>query len=330
MSSTLHKRRKLLISLVAAALLPALPARAQKTFRVGVLGPVPHADDKSLEVLRNALRDLGYVEGKNLTIEYRGVPPLAVDAARLQFVQDLLAAKVDVIIASATRNAIAARNVTTTVPIVMVNAGDPVEIGLVTSLDKPGGNVTGISRNATELAVKDLELLLDTLPGCTRVGILANPSNPLHPKMIVGLRRTARARNLSRYIGQVFKAEELPHAISAMSREKVNGMLVLVDGLFYTNRKLITELVAAQRLPAIYQSAFFVDAGGLMSYAPDNLENYRVAAGYVDKILKGARPSELPIQEPPRLELAVNLKTARALGITIPPMIMRRADKVID
>jgi len=298
---------------------------------VGILGPMVNpGEDKAQEAFRAALGELGYVEGRNLAIEFRGVPPLAVDAARLQAVNDLLAARVDVIVASATRNAIAARNVTTTTPIVMVNAGDPVEVGLVTSLEKPGGNVTGISRNATELAIKDLELLLDALPGCTRVGVLANPSNPLHPKMIVGLRRTARARQLSRYIGQVVKAEELPQAISAMTREKVSGMLVLVDGLFYINRKLIADLAAAHKVPAIYQSTSFVDAGGLMSYAPDTMENYRVAASYVDRILKGARPADLPIQEPPRLELAVNLRTARALGITLPPRIMQRADKILD
>lgn len=316
--------------MAAAALWAPRLALADRIFRVGILGPVPHPEDKSLEVFRAALRDLGYVEGRNLAIEYRGVPPIVVDAARAQFVNDLLAARVDVIVASATRNAITARTVTQTVPIVMVNAGDPVEVGLVSSLASPGGNVTGLSRNANELAIRDMELLLETVPGCARVGVLANPSNPLHPKMIVALRKTTRARQLSRYIGQVYKADELPNAMAAMQREKVGCLVVLVDGLFYTHRKLIADLAATHRVPAIYQASSFVDAGGLMSYAPDLKENYRAAAVYVDKILKGARPADLPVEEPPRLELSINMKAAHALGLAIPPVVLRRADRILD
>ena len=317
--------------MAAVALLPARRALAGKDkFKVGILGPVRDASDKNLEAFLAALREHGLVEGRNLLVEYREVPALSIESARHTFVNDLIAQRVDVIVASATRNALAARQATSQIPIVMVNAGDPVEIGLATSLDRPGGNVTGLSRNATELAQRDLELLLELIPGCKRIGILANPSNPLHAKLIVNLRRHAKLRGVTHHVGQANKASDLPKLMVGMQREKVSGMLVLLDGVFYQNRKELADLALAHKLPAIYQGSQFVDAGGLMSYAPDTVESYRAAAGYVVKILKGARPSDLPIEAPPRLEMAVNLKTAKALGITIPPVVMKRVDKVVE
>ena len=325
------RRRDALAGLFALCALPrAAFASPDKPRRIGFLGP-PLAPDGQpfLDAFRGGLKALGYAEGGNYLIEYREVPGLTPEPTRLTLALELVALRVDVIVASVTRNALAAKAATSQIPIVMVNVG-AVDSGLATSLDKPGDNLTGLSLNATALAHRNLELLLEAVPACERVGILANPTNPLHPKMIVNLRRTARARGHKRHIAQISSAGEIERAVASMTREKVGAMLVLGDALFSSNRRRIVELALSHHLPTMFQNALFADAGGLMSYAPDLLENYRVAAAYVDRLLKGAKPDDLPTVQPPKFDLVLNLKTARALGLAIPPGILKQAQRVIE
>ena len=329
-------RRGLLRALGAAALAPAAwalapcPALAQgpgAARRIGFLGgPQP----QYLAAFRDGMRALGFVEGKNLVIEFREVSGSADDAARRGLAAELVALNVEVIVASVTRNALAARDATARIPIVMVNAGDPVEVGLTSSLDRPTGNITGLSRNSIELVRADLALLLEVVPAARRIGVLANPANPLHPRMIFAVRRDIRERGLGRHVVNLTAPEEIPAALESMSHEGVDALIVLTDTMFYQSRAQLAQIALERKLPVVYQNAEHVEAGGLMAYAPDQVERYRLAASYVERLLKGAKPAELPIQLPAKFDLAVNLRTARALGLTIPPAVIARANRVIE
>jgi putative ABC transport system substrate-binding protein len=228
----------------------------------------------------------------------------------------LVGLRVDVLVTSITSAALAAKKATTTIPIVMVNVDDPVESGLVASLSRPGGNVTGLSRMGPELIGKSLALLKEAVPQAVRIAILSNPANSLHPGMVrTGI---AEARSLGVRLTIVERAAEgLEDAFATMVRERVSALLVLVDGLFYFNRTRISDLALRSRLP----SMFTAQAGGLMHYSPNPTDNYRRAATYVDKILKGTKPGDLPIEQSTKFELVINLKTAKALGLTIPPAV---------
>ncbi len=311
-----------------SALLPA-DAQPEKIGRIGYLGPSPSSGDL-LPAFQEGLRELGYIEGKNIAIEYRytdlggdidkRLPLLAAELVRL---------KPDVLVVSITVAALAAKNATTTIPIVMVNVDDPVESGLIASLARPGGNVTGLSRLTPELVGKHLELLKEAVPKAVRVAVLSNPRNPLHPELVRNAKLAAGSLGVQLKIVEARAPMELEGAFSTMAGERMSALLVLGDGMFYVNRTRIADLALRNRLPSMFGSGDLSRAGGLMAYAPRSVDNYRRAATYVDKILKGAKPADLPVEQPTKFELVINLKTAKALGLTIPPSVLLRADEVI-
>ena len=312
-----------------AAPLGAEAQQAGKVYRIGLLGRSPPATGGHLwEAFLQGLRDLGYVEGRNLVIEHRysegkdeGLPDLAADLVRL---------KVDVIVAGATPPVHAARRATATIPIVMANHSDPVGSGLVASLARPGGNVTGLSIVNPELSGKRLELLKGAMPRAVRVAVLWNPASRIHPRMIDETAAASRALGLRLLRLPARGLADYDGAFSEMTRERAEALVVLGDVTFWIHRGRIAELAAQRRLPTMFAQREHVEAGGLMSYGVDLRENYRRAATYVDKILKGARPADLPVEQPTKFELVVNMKTARALGLTIPPIVLGRADQLIE
>ena len=315
---------------LAVAATTAWAQQPNKISVVGVLMAIARADDPIVEALRQGLRDLGYVEGRNIKIEFRSaldhpdrLPGLAQELVRL---------KVDVIFAAAPSAIEAVRLATSTVPIVIALGGDPVGSGLVASLANPGGNITGLSSMSAELGPKLLQLLKETIPRLSRVAVLWNPDTPLAPfqtKMVEDLKSAASSLSIELVFVPARTPEELDAAFAAAGRARVQALFVGDNPLFYVQRVTLTKLAAKARLPAIYRTRVFADAGGLMSYGASWLDQARRAAGYVDKILKGAKPGDLPIEQPTQFELVVNLKTAKALGITIPQSILLRADEVI-
>jgi putative ABC transport system substrate-binding protein len=322
-----------MIRTVAAAvlLLLSIPwAYAQQTgksWRIGFLGPPPSTGAHLVAAFREGLRELGYVEGKNIVIEHRTTAGKDELAHRLA--AELVALKVDVLVVSITQNAVAAKRATSIIPIVMVNVGDPVESGLVSSLARPGGNITGLSRLTAETIGKNLEVLAEAVPQAERVAVLWNRSNPLHPAMMVRAKEAATALGLALAEVQAGAPAELEEAFAVMVNERVNSVLVLADGMYFLNRRDIAELALRRRLPTMFQNSEHVQAGGLLSYSADSVDNYRRAATYVDKILKGAKPGDLPIQQPERFELVVNLNTADKLGLRLPAALLLRADVLI-
>lgn len=304
---------------------------AGKVYRVGILAASPPGSPDwryGGEVLLQALRDLGYVEGRNLVVEGRysegrdeRFPALAADLVRL---------KVDVIVATSTPPVHAARGVTTTIPIVMTNHGDPVGTGLVQSLARPGGNVTGLSIQHPELSGKRLELLKEALPRLSRVAVLSNPANQVHPSM--QSETEAAAQSLGLHVLRVAAqgTADYDGAFVTIAREGAEAVVVLGDLSFFGHRVRLAELAARHRLPTMFAQREHVVAGGLFSYGIDLRDNVRRAATYVDRILRGARPADLPVEQPTKFEFAVNVKTAKALSLTIPTSVLRRADHVIQ
>ncbi len=282
-----------------------------------------------VDAFLQGLRDLGWVEGKTIVIEYRWaegrpdrLPDLAAELVRL---------KVDVILAGSHAVAVAAKNATATSPIVMATGADPVRFGLVASLARPGGNVTGLSFSVgTDIVGKWLELLKEIVPKVRRVAVLSNPANPSHALVIESVTVAARAMGVQLQLLKAGGPNEFDNAFAAMSRERAEALLVLLDPFFSFHRVRLSDLVAKSRVPAMYGSREYPEAGGLMSYGADYRHNFRRSATYVDKILKGAKPADLPIEQPTKFELVVNLKTAKALGLTIPPSLLLRADQVIE
>ena len=327
----------LLIGIVA----PPMAAGAQqagKVHRIGFLSPSSPSDperlpspfgERGLAAFRQGLRDLGYVEGQNIAIEYRWaegrferLPDLAAELVRL---------KVDVIVSVVTQATLAAKNATGTIPIVLVAAGDPLGSGLVANLARPGGNVTGPSSMYGDLAGKQLELLKETVPKVSRVAVLWNPANAVwQAQMLRQTEIAARALGLQVQLLEARGPDELEGAFAAMTRERVSALLVQVDVIFALHARRIADLAAKRRVPAMYGSREHVETGGLMSYAPNIPDLFRRAATYVDKILKGAKPADLPVEQPTKFELVINLKTAKALGLKIPQSVLIRADEVIQ
>jgi putative ABC transport system substrate-binding protein len=329
----MNARRRLVLALMAGALTAPFASFAQqptKSARIGFLAPTsPQVLSTRLQAFRDGLRELGYVEGKNLQLEVRWgegklerLPTLA---------DELVQAKVDVIVAATSPSVVAARQATQTVPIVMPVSSDPVGDGLVASLARPGGNITGLSLMAPELGQKRLQLLQETFPKVSRaVAVLWNPA-------YVGMRArfeqalvAAPAVGLTVRSVEVRDTHELDVAFEAIIREHPDGLLLLVDPFTFGQRARIVEFAAEQRLPVIYESSDFVDVGGLISYGPNINDMYRRSATYVDKILRGAKPADLPVEQPTKFEMAVNLRAAKALGIKFPESILLRADKVIE
>jgi putative ABC transport system substrate-binding protein len=313
-----------------AAPLAAEAQQAGKVYRVGYLtaGSVT-ANPRVLEAFRQGLRDLGWVEGQNIVIEYRSaegrfdrLPDLAAELVRL---------KVDVIVAAPTPAALAAKNATGTVPIVGVSLTEPVGLGLIGSLARPGGNVTGVSYSVgTDIFGKDLELLKEVVPKVRRVAVLSNPDGPAQPLTISNIKGAARSLGLQLLLLEARAPGDFDGAFAAMARERVGALFVVTDPMFIPHRTRLTDLAAKNRLPSIFTQRADVEAGGLMSYGPNFADMYRRAATYVDKILRGAKPADLPVEQPTKFELVINLKTANALGLTIPRSVLARADEVIQ
>jgi putative ABC transport system substrate-binding protein len=327
-------RRAVVIAgaLVGAQALPrAQPARpAGKVPRVGYLSngsPATHAH--LLDAFRQGLRELGWRDGQNVAIDYRFAEG---DVERLSaLATQLVGERVDLILAVPTAAAVAAQRATTSIPIVAVSVADPVRLGLVSSLAHPGANLTGVSFSVELSSIsKALQLFKETIPTLSRVAVLSNPRNPGQPAAVADIAKAGRLLGLGLQFLQASSAAEIDLAFAAMVRERATALFVSPDSLFILHRARLGELTAKHRLPSMHGVRENVDAGGLLSYGPSVLAQSRRAAVFVDKILRGARPGELPIEQPTTFELIVNLKTAKAIGVTIPQSLLLRADEVIE
>jgi putative ABC transport system substrate-binding protein len=328
-------RREFIGTLAGGLLVAPFAAEAQqaaKIARIGYLGNSPTAFPHLREAFLQGLHDLGYVEGRNVVIEYRyaegkleRLPALAAE---------LVALKVDVIfVGGGTLTALAAKQATRTLPIVFADAADPVTSGLVTSLARPGGNVTGLYALAAELVGKRLELLKQAVPEVSRVAVLWHPGAvPEHTEkdMLKGAEVAARALGVRLQFVEARGPADFDRAFSDMTRARAGALTMLPSTMFVNERRRLVDLAAKNRLPTVLAARVWVDDGGLMSYGPSIADLFRRAATYVDRILKGARPGDLPVEQPTKFELVINLKTAKALGLTIPQSVLVRADEVIQ
>jgi putative ABC transport system substrate-binding protein len=296
------------------------------TYRLGYLGSatrVPYA----IEALHSGLRKLGYVEGKNLKVEYRfGGSGASLDV----LAAELVALAPDAIITVGTPAALAAKQATRTIPIVMAPVGDPVRAGLVDSLARPGGNITGAALYGSELTAKRVELLKEAVPGIARLAVLSNATNPFNHYMGEDTQSAARALQIEPEVFWVREASEFAGVFKAMQRSAVNAVDVLSDAMFNAERRQIAMLALEHRLPSMFEDREHVKDGGLISYGPSVAEVTQHAAVLVDKVLKGAKPADLPIEQPTRFELVINLSTAKSLGLTLSPALLSRADEVIE
>jgi putative tryptophan/tyrosine transport system substrate-binding protein len=318
------------LALCAMLLALSFPLEAQqpsKIPKIGWLGVRPAASDPGAEEFGRELRALGYVEGKNIVFEYRSaddkldrLPALAEELVRL---------KVDVLLASTTPAAVAAKNATRTIPIVFYGGFDPVALGLVDSLARPGGNVTGFTSIAVVLAGKRLELLKETVPKLSRVAVLWDPQNPGSAQQWKEIQLPARELGLQLHSIEVSSADKFEAAFKEATRARSTALALLASPFFYSNQKQLADLATKNRLPAIYPRGEFVASGGLMSYGADQAESIKRVAAMVDKILKGTKPADLPVEQPMKFELIINLKTAKQIGLTIPQSVLYRADRVI-
>jgi putative ABC transport system substrate-binding protein len=291
--------------------------------------PPPSLADLSHDLVHEGLRETGYVEGQNVSFEYRWAD---FHYDRLSgLAADLVNRKVDVIVAlSGTPTALAARNATRTIPIVFINVGDPVGMGFAASLAKPGGNITGFSNFSTELTAKQLELLAELVPNAGVISLLVNPNNPSAAGVIRYAQEAARAKNVQLAVQNGGTEAEIDAAFASLDQLHVSGLVVGADGFISSRLEQVVTLAGRHAIPAVYADSPFVAAGGLASYGINDSALYRQAGVYVGKILKGVLPAELPVQQPTTFELVVNLDTAKALGLTIPPSILARADEVIE
>jgi putative ABC transport system substrate-binding protein len=327
------QRRKFITLLGGVAAALPIAARAQqpagKVYRIGILEPTSQAlNGDYFDAFRQGLHEFEYIEGQNLVIEYRSAyghnerfPNLATE---------LVGLNVDLIVARGTPAALAAKNATRTIPIVLLGIGDPVAQGVVASLAHPGANITGLSAVATELYAKRLELLTELVPRVARIAFLTNMGNPNEQLNWEQIETAARALGIRSQLLDVRKPEDFGRAFDDASKERVDGLVVALDGLLVENQRSIVDLAAKHRLPAVYGSSEFIIPGGLAAYGPSYSDLYRRAANYVHKILKGAKPADLPVELPTKFQLLINLKTAKALGLTVPPTLVSRADEVIE
>jgi putative ABC transport system substrate-binding protein len=296
--------------------------RATKPYRIGVLAA------GSPKVLQQSLNNLGYVEGRDVVLEIRNPEGRSerLDALAL----DLVRLKVDVIVAANPSAVLSAKRATATIPIVMMHTPDPVQLGLVASLARPGGNITGVTTLSAELSIKQLQLLKEAIPRASRVALLWNPDNPWHPVTVKALQAGSGSSGLQLQVLEVRASDAFDNAFHAMTAERTQAVLVLADPMTYFHRRRLADLAMKHKLPMMGGLPDYAEAGALMSYWADTADVYRRVASYVDRILKGARPGDLPIEQPTKFEFVVNLKTARTLGITIPQSVLLRADRVIE
>jgi len=324
-------RRTFIASMVGAVLSEPVAAEAQqagRVSRVGFLWDSPTVFPDAIEAFRQKLRDLGYVEGRTIAIEYRwaeGKPGRMRELA-----EELVRLKVDVIIAPSSVYTGAAKRATSEIPIIFMSHADPIGSGHVANLARPGGNITGLSLMMTETNAKGLELLKEAVPGLARVAVVWDPATPSHGPGLKAVEVAGPALGLRIQPVAVRSATEFDSAFSAISRERADAVLVLSTPIFIAGAKRLAELALTHKLPSMFGPRHHVEAGGLMSYSPDRAELWRRGAIYVDKILKGAKPADLPVQQPTKFELVINLKTAKALGLTLPQSLLLRADQVIQ
>src|SRR6476660_7461526 len=323
------KRRDFIILLGGATAWP-LVARAQGRIpRVGFMGNSTAALEVNLvDSFREGLRELGYEEGRNIAIEYRWADGRYERFAAL--VAELIAAKVEVIVTAGTPAALAVKKATTTVPLVMVAVGDPVGTGLVPSLARPGGNLTGLSSIAPDLEGKRLQLLREVVPALSHVAMFVNSFNPFHVSSMKQARAAAQAMGIKLQLHDIGKSEDLDGAFAAIREERPDALLILADRIFLHNRERLMDFTREQRLPNVNAYKELVEVGGLMSYGPSYEDMHKRAAIYVDKILKGAKPADLPIEQPNKFTFIVNLKAAKALGVTVPSQLLGLADQLIE
>ena len=327
-------RRKLLIAAGASLLLPIAPPLAQqkgRIWRIGYLSAYtrPHSVQADVSgAFLQGMRDLGYVEGSNFEVEWRFAEGQYERLAALA--AELVKARVDVIVAVPSPAIRAAQRATTVIPIVMASTGDPVGAGFVVSLAHPGGNITGLSNIGGEITAKHLELLVAAQPKLARVAVLGNPGSTTHLTILKNVQASARKTNIQVVSVEARTPQEIERGFLSMRQERVDAVIVASDAVFINQSKQIADLAAKLRLPSIFGISEYAPAGGLMSYSPNRFENHYRTAAYIDKILKGAKPGDLPIEQPTKFELIVNMKTAKALGLTIPQSILVRADRVIE
>jgi ABC-type uncharacterized transport system substrate-binding protein len=326
------RRREFITLLGGAAAAWPLAARAQqagKVYRIGFLGNSTAALEANLVgPFREGLRDLGYVEGQNILIEYRWAEGEYERFPALT--AELIALKVDVIVTAGTPASLAVKKVATSIPLVMVAVGDPVATGLVASFRRPGGNITGLTSISSEMEGKRLELLREVVPNISHIAVLWNAASPIQIIEEREVRAAAQISGMKMLSLGVRTVEEIEDALTTIVRERPGALLVLADRLFLHHRTRIMDFAAQRRLPGVHAYRELVEAGGLMSYGPSYADMHRRAASYVDRILKGSKPADLPVQAPVKFELVINLKAAKALGIEIPPMLLARANEVIE
>ena len=327
------KRRTMVVALGGAALLPLASPRARaqdrRVYRIGILETIPaDRNAANFDALRRGLRERGYVEGQNLVIEYRSADGVADRFPALA--EELVHSRVDLIVTRGTPAARAAKAATPTVPIVMAAIGEPLGVGVVASLARPGANVTGFSAYVTELAGKRIELLKEAFPSIDRIGFMQNMSNPVSPPQWQATEAAAKSLGITAELLDVHTAQDLTDAFNRMAQMKNGALSVGIDVLTQAHADLIVRQAAQTRLPTAYPAREFVEIGGLMSYGPSYPDLYFRAAGMIDKIFRGAKPGDLPVEQPIKLELVINLKTARALGLAVPQSMLTRADEVID
>jgi len=321
-------RLVVLAFLLLVAPLAAEAAAPSKVWRVAVLTSGMPRSDAPVRALEQRLAELGYVEGRNLVIDFRTagaqidrLPALAAE---------LVGGRPDIFVAVSTQGGMAAKNATRTIPIVLTAVGDPVGTGIVPSLGRPGGNITGVSLLNVEMSGKGLQLLKEAVPAASRVAVLWSSGNRLHREGRTATEAAAAILKVGLQFLDVRGPDDLPRTFDAITRQRADGLLVLPDAVSQAHRKSIVAFAASRRLPAMYAFREPVDDGGLMCYGPNLDENFRVAAGYVDRILKGATAGDLPIAQATKFDLVINLKTAKTLGLTIPPSLLLQADTVIQ
>ena len=324
------KRREFITFLGSVAAAWPLAASAQsKIPRIGFMGNSTAALEANLiDAFREGLREHGYEEGRNIVIEYRWA-----DGKYDQFpalVAELIAAKVDAIVTAGTPAALAIKRATTTVPLVMVAVGDPVGTGLVPSLARPGGNLTGLSSIAPDLEGKRLQLLREVVPALSHVAMFINSLNPFHVSSMRQARAAAQAMGIKLQLHDIRKSEDLDDAFAAIRKERPDALLILADRVFLHNRERMMDFTKEQRLPNVNAYKELVEVGGLMSYGPSYEDMHKRAAIYIDKILKGAKPADLPIEQPSKFTFIINLKAAKALGVTVPSQLLGLADQLIE
>ena len=324
------RRRDFITLIGGAAVAWPFPARAQQAgriYRIGILEPIPAARNAAnLDALRKGLREFGYVEGRNLVIEYRSADGRAERFPDLA--SELLRLRVDLIVTRGTPAAIAAKNATETVPVVMATMGGPGAI--VATFAHPAGNITGLTTFSTELTAKRVEIIKELVPSLSRVALLHNMGNPAVPPEWEETKTAARSLGVQAELLDVRSQSDLGGAFELAVRQHVDALVIGADGLIQTHQQTIIDLVARNRLPTVYPARDFVEAGGLVAYGVNYPDLYFRFASYVDKIFKGEKPADLPVEQPTKFEFAINLKTAKTLGLTIPPTLLVRADEVIE